>query len=169
MGRISPLLCPPHPTRPSPPINLPLPPPLILPPIRPLTEGPSFPLALIMEFLQIIWFILVTGRAEVKLVKPVHFCHFNSYCMRRREMMWQENTCLWWYCSKAQGMLITPATVCLFTFCYLHTLSATCLVCTSLCADRLVLLRSFSSHIEMRLWQWEDGQQMKGRLTTEWK
>lgn len=44
----------------------------MLPPIRPLTEGPSFPFALIMDVLQIMWFILVTGRVRVKLVKAVH-------------------------------------------------------------------------------------------------
>lgn len=129
MGRISPLLCPPPPTHPSPPTNLPsLPasPPLIFPPIHPtphpLAGRPSFPLALIMDFLQIMWFILVMGRPGVRLVKAVHFCHFNSYCMGQGNYLtWQENICLWWHCTTSTAR----ATVCL-----LIRLSLICLICT---------------------------------------
>lgn len=54
----------------------------------PPAEGPLFPLALIMNSLQIMWFIFVTGRLGVKLVRPVHCCYFNSPCMWRRKW-WQ--------------------------------------------------------------------------------
>lgn len=115
--------CAPH----NPPVHLP---PSTLPPSTshssshlPPNRGAFFSLALIMDFLQIIWFILVTGWVGVKLVKVGHFCHFNSYCICCREMIWQENT----YVS-AQNSYNFFGQLSLFMFCPLCSLSVTCLV-----------------------------------------